>query len=168
MRGVSTSVCLLVGCGLLASCADASTRVTLPTPDAEMFQLEVYPVLLRDCGFPACHGKPARFFRVFGPGRTRLQPEQTQLFAPATGEEIEEAYYRASSMLTHEGDIEQAPLLRKPLEAGHAGSDEWGNNVYRSARDPGYATLSAWARTVQSAEDAEDDGDEDEDEDSER
>src|ERR1700755_2646142 len=35
------------------------------------FTNDVIPVLLRDCGFQACHGSPERFFRVWGPGRTR-------------------------------------------------------------------------------------------------
>ncbi len=107
-------------------------------------------MLLRDCGFPACHGNPSRFFRVFGPGRTRYEPD-TALFAPATAEELELTYYRARSMLTHEGSIEQATLLRKPLYAGHKGVDAWGVNVYQSRRDPGYATLAAWAETAQAS-----------------
>jgi hypothetical protein len=120
----------------------------LPTPDTQSFELNVYPVLLRDCGFPTCHGNPERFFRVFGPGRTRILPrEQLPLFAPATAAELTATYDRARSMLVTEDGIDNSMLLQKPLEAHHGGTDEWGNNVYLSAADPSYQILRAWAHS---------------------
>ena len=117
-----------------------------------MFEEKVYPVLLRDCGFPECHGNPHRFFRVFGPGRQRYRPGETPLFAPATSEEIKASYYRARSMLANEEGIDHAPLLRKPFKAKHQGVDEWGANVYRSETDPGFVVLSSWARSAERAQ----------------
>jgi hypothetical protein len=58
----------VLGCGGEASTAQP------PEVDRAMFEAEVYPILLRDCAFPTCHGNPARFFRVHGPGRSRLDP----------------------------------------------------------------------------------------------
>ncbi|MFM2420695.1 MAG: hypothetical protein RL385_5418 [Pseudomonadota bacterium] len=128
------------------ACGDTTILQRVPAPDAQTFELEVYPVLLRDCGFPACHGDPDRFFRVFGPGRTRYRAS-TALFDEPTSEEIELAYHRARSMLANENGVEHSDLLRKPItENGHKGIDQWGNNVYRSASDPSYVTLLTWAK----------------------
>jgi hypothetical protein len=131
----------------ITACADATAELSLPSPSKRQFEEQVYPLLLRDCGFPACHGDTRRFFRVFGPGRTRYRLE-TKPFDPATAEEIEASYYRARSMLANEDGIEHTPLLRKPLHAEHGGVDEWGNNVYRTETDSGYVALFSWARSV--------------------
>jgi hypothetical protein len=131
------------------ACADPATQLQLPTPDPTMFEKQVYPLLLRDCGFPACHGDHRRFFRVFGPGRSRFpRIPETGLFDPATPEEIELTYYRARSMLANEEGVENSLLLRKSLHADHGGVDEWGRNVYSNETDPGYMILSSWARTL--------------------
>jgi hypothetical protein len=132
------------------ACGDTTIKLSVPAPDAQQFELTVYPVLLRDCGFPACHGDAGRFFRVFGPGRTRFRPE-TRLFDDPTSEEIELAYERARSMLSNESGLLHSALLRKPYQGGHKGIDEWGNNVYRDASDPGYAALLDWARSATDA-----------------
>jgi hypothetical protein len=144
-------LCLLaVSVSAFTACADPTTELHLPSPDPAVFEEKVYPVLLRDCGFPACHGDNRRFFRVFGPGRTRYRAE-TKPFVAATGEELQDAYDRARSMLTNDEGVEHALLLRKPLAAEHAGVDEWGQNVYRSETDPGYAIIAKWARAVRTS-----------------
>jgi hypothetical protein len=137
------ALCLL----LVGACADSTTELHVPTPDVLTFAANVYPVLLRDCGFPECHGNPERFFHIYGPGRTRTKPKEELLFsAPPLGEELTATYRRAQSMLAYEGtDVGSALLLNKPLHGAHEGHDEWGNNVYQSANDPGYQTLLAWA-----------------------
>jgi hypothetical protein len=135
---------------LVAACetpASGTTRV--PAPDVATFELDVYPVLLRDCGFPECHGSPDRFFRVYGPGRSRLNKE-TLTFAPATPDELEQSYDRARSMLAHQTSVTESWLLRKPLAvaaggAEHGGEDRWGRNVYETTDTPGYQPLYRWA-----------------------
>ena len=142
----------MVSCLLLGACADPDVEVTIPTPDVQSFEVNVYPILLRDCGFPACHGDTRRFFRVFGPGRTRYRPRDvTPLLAPATAEELTASYHRARSMLATDGKVEDSALLQKPLLAGHEGHDEWGQNVYWSAADPSYQTLLRWAHSTRAA-----------------
>jgi hypothetical protein len=114
------------------------------------FQREVYPVLLRDCGFPECHGAPERFFRVWGPGRSRL-PRETQFpeaLDQPTGDEVAGTYSLAQSMIDR-ADPASSLLLRKPLAveaggAGHLGVDKYGRNVYRTAQDTGYLVLARW------------------------
>lgn len=147
---------LALSMGLLATaCATDVQQLSVPAPDARMFEMTVYPVLLRDCGFPACHGDRQRFFQVFGPGRTRFREGDggTDNFEPATKEELEQTYDRARSMLAFEKSPFEALLLRKPLSvqaggAGHKGTDNWGNDVYRTTQASGFAALRAWALSV--------------------
>jgi hypothetical protein len=134
-----------------ASCAEEAPGLELSAPDAQLFEQEVYPVLLRDCGFHACHGSRERFFQVFGPGRGRLLPE-TMPLDPADPAEIAHSYERARSMLDTRAP-ESSLLLRKPLATsaggtGHQGTDQLGRNVYDTRTEPGYLTLSRWATSA--------------------
>jgi hypothetical protein len=143
--------------GLLA-CGYSEQRLRIPSADAASFELEVYPILLADCGFAACHGTEERMFRVHGPGRTRLAPE-TEPYDPATPEELALTYGRARSMLISPDGVRRAPLLRKPLAvsaggSGHKGDDPWGNSIFPSKRDERYETLFFWALSSQMPEDA--------------
>lgn len=139
----------ILGSVTLSACADPDVQVQLPSPDPLSFEVEVYPILLRDCGFPACHGDTRRFFRVFGPGRTRYRPREiTPLLSPPTAEELTASYNRARSMLADNGPVEESMLLQKPLRAGHKGDDEWGQNVYWTEADPSYQTLLRWAKSM--------------------
>jgi hypothetical protein len=135
----------------LACCTYESADLTVPNPDEQLFEAEVYPILLRDCAFYACHGNTDRFLRVFGPGRTRIS-DKTENYDPATPEEIHHSYERARSMLQGVSDVADSLLLRKPLDSaaggsgkGHEGTDVWGHNVYKSANDDSYEKLVEWA-----------------------
>jgi hypothetical protein len=119
----------------------------VPAANRAVFEEQVLPLLLRDCGFHACHGSSARFLQVFGPGHGRIAPE-TRPLDPLTLDEIEHSFTRTLSMLdpVH---LEMSPLLRKPLAipaggAGHEGTDELGRNVYQSKADPSFQLLQAW------------------------
>lgn len=121
----------------------------LPSPDGARFVTDVYPLLLRDCGFVGCHGVPERFFRVVGPGRARLNP-MSKPDDPATYAEVLQTYQRALSMLASSKNVEDSLLLRKPLELGaggqgHKGVDDLGRNVFPSSSDPGFVLLRSWA-----------------------
>lgn len=139
---------------ILSACASGGGEWSgpPPTPDGELFVNQVYPLLLRDCAFSTCHGMNERFFQVFGPGRARLDPMATKPDDPATLPEVLHSYDRARSMLATATPIDQALLLRKPLEIGaggqgHKGVDDYGRNVYATQADPGYALLARWAHT---------------------
>ena len=115
-------------------------------PDRAQFEAEVYPVLLRDCAFQACHGSTERFFQVLGPGRLRLMPLNDQ--PEPMPEEVQHSYERARSMIDVRAP-ERSLLLRKPLAVeaggtGHEGVDDFGRNVYSSKLDPGYAAIERW------------------------
>lgn len=129
---------------------DAPAGATLPAPSYEQFRTEAYPVILRDCGFSTCHGSADRFFHVYGPGRLRLDPEETLMLDPVTEDELEASYERVRAMLVHDSALEQSPLLSKPLEgAGHGGVDTFGRNVYASTSDINYIVLQSWASTTE-------------------
>lgn len=146
LRGSAWAVVLFA----VAGCApDAPGEVEVPAADPTRFAEAAYPVLLSNCGFPACHGDPRRPFAVLGPGRTRLD-SLLDPYAPATAEELAFSYTRARSMLISPDGPRRAPLLRKPLspEAGgaeHAGDDPWGKPIFASKRDPRYVALFYWA-----------------------
>jgi hypothetical protein len=144
--------CAIVAVLTLCACADQGQGWQFPQArNLPQFTDEVMPVLLRDCGFHTCHGSSERFFRVWGPGRLRLDP-MTRAFDALTGRELEANYNMAVSML-NPGDPKLSLLLRKPLarEAGgsaHGGRDPLGRNVYRVPTDPGYAALQRWAESI--------------------
>lgn len=150
---MSARAWLLLGTLLLAGsgCADEPDKPVAARRVFSSFK-DVYPVLLRDCGFPACHGAPERFFRVYGPGRTRLMNDDGTLpepFDTATADEQELTFQLALSMI-NEHAVGESLLLRKPLaiEAGgygHLGVDAYGRDVYRTTQDAGYVLLARWA-----------------------
>lgn len=68
---------------LAASSSCSSAELSANPPERSLARFEndgVYTVLLRDCGYPACHGSNRRLFQVFGPGRSRLT--EWQVFEP--------------------------------------------------------------------------------------
>jgi hypothetical protein len=145
---VAMLVSSLVGCG-----GDAPELVVAQV-DFPAFQSQVYPVLLRDCSFIACHGSSKRFFQVYGPGRARLDP-MTNPLDEVTMDELIQTYNRALSMIDVQ-DPAASLLLRKPLAlsaggTGHEGVDAWMRNVYASKQELGYVALEAWVLTATAA-----------------
>jgi hypothetical protein len=136
---------------LAVSCASVADEGALVAPDRAAFDTEVWPILVRDCGFTECHGGEPRFFRVVGPGHVRLDPA-TRLTDPVTAAELQLSYDRARSMLDAD-DPNNSLLLRKPLEvaaggSGHEGTDSFGRNVYRSVDAPDFQSLVRWVMGV--------------------
>lgn len=119
----------------------------LPGPSYSEFRDQVYPLLMRDCGFVQCHGDDDRFFALYGPGRARLDAA-TDIFDPVTKDELSFAYQSARGMLTNDGDVSTSPLLSKPLEGrAHGGLDDFGRNIWHED-DPAWQTVSRWAAGV--------------------
>lgn len=152
---------------LAAGCAQDVVEITgMPLQD-QAFQDTVYPIILRDCGFPECHGSDQRFYQIFGPGRVRIPPvpgdpdyvepapnevPSNDVLYPARAKELRVTYERTLSMLTRTSTQQDFLLLRKPLEvaaggAGHLGTDRLGRNVYLSQQDPSWQALKAWAES---------------------
>src|SRR5690242_12284627 len=123
---------------LTAACAEQPQKASFAKRSFPQFQDEVYPVLLRDCGFPACHGAAGRFFRVWGPGRVRLPGATStpEAFDLPTIAELSATQALALSMIDARSPA-RSPLLRKPLAveaggAGHFGVDRYGRDIYRT------------------------------------
>ena len=144
---------LLIAACLVAGCQDGSVEaVVVPVPDRAVFESTIYPLLLRDCAFSACHGAEHRFLQVFGPGRTRLEVVGSD--AERVAQERQRSYERTRSMLVSPDptSILAAPLLTKPLEvaaggAAHKGVDNFGRNLFQSRADPRFLTLLGWAQS---------------------
>lgn len=135
---------------LIGGCTDVSGERTVEAHNYDKFQSEVYPVLLRDCGFPACHGANDRAFRVYGPGRVRLPASDGErgAFDKVAGAEMRRTFQLASAHRNAENP-DLSALIRKPLssEAGgasHQGADKYGRDVYRTAQDEGYLRIARW------------------------
>lgn len=139
----------LVALAFATGCAIEPTTLEVPSASAQVFQERVYPVLLADCAFTACHGNKDRFFSVFGPGRARLDPT-TDIFAPATPGELAHSFTRAESMLVGPRGPKSSLLVRKPVPldqggAGHKGDDLYGGSVYATVDDPHFVVIYNWA-----------------------
>jgi len=148
MRTLAHGALVLATLVLLA-CAEEKGPLAVPVPDRVIFDTQIYPLLLRDCGFHACHGSHERFFQVFGPGHGRLDP-LTRPPEPPTPHELLHSFQRARAMLELE-DPASSLLLVKPLSiaaggVGHEGVDEYGREVYDSKQDPSFDLLQRWAR----------------------
>jgi hypothetical protein len=146
---------------LICACSSADSKPTAVKRDFKLFQREVYPVLLRDCGFPACHGAKERFFRVWGPGRSRLPTDKglPEAFDLPTGDELSASYGLALSMIDG-GQPSRSLLLRKPLAvaaggAGHLGVDAYGRDIYRTAEDSGFLAIARWVYAEPSTQPAQ-------------
>jgi hypothetical protein len=133
-----------LGLGLLACEAQPNELIG---PSYTEFREQVYPLLLRDCGFVQCHGDEDRFFALYGPGRARLDAE-TDTFDPATEDELWFAYQSACGMLTSDRGVFASPLLSKPLEGrGHGGLDDFGRNIWQPD-DVAWQAVAHWASGV--------------------
>jgi hypothetical protein len=152
---------IAMSCALLAAaCAEAPPEAPLARREFQTFQREVYPVLLRDCGFPACHGAPERFFRVWGPGRVRLPGElkTPEAFDLPSANELSASRALALSMIDEREPL-RSPLLRKPLAvqaggSGHLGADKYGRDVYRTPEDEGLLVITKWVVSAPPAQTA--------------
>jgi hypothetical protein len=158
-RALSSVLIVLLWTLAAASCGDPETAAYEPA-DREFREFQsIYPVLVRDCGFHACHGGEDRPFRIYGPGRVRLDDEE-RAFDRVTGDEISLSFSLTLSMVDA-GDPAESLLLRKPLAVeaggvGHHGVDRYGRDVYRTANDEGYLRLARFVFAVtQSEEDDE-------------
>lgn len=139
MKGFRASA---LSIGLIIACDAPPTE--LPGPSYTEFRDEVYPLLLRDCGFVQCHGDDDRFFVVHGPGRARLDAEM-DAFDPATDDELWFAYQSSRGMLTSDRGVFASPLLYKPLEGrAHGGLDLFGRNIWHTD-DQAWQTVAEWA-----------------------
>lgn len=151
LTSCAIGLCLVAATGCAPKEPWALTTAASPSP---LFVDKVYPVLLRDCAFFACHGSEERLFQVWGPKRRRLfegdlsgDEERSRIAM-----ELKQTYMLAISFVDI-NDPARSLLLRKGLDpqaggTGHLGLDKFGRNVYRSGESPGYLALSEWVYSL--------------------
>lgn len=136
--------------GALAGCAQEGLEAPAAAAplDEAFFRCRVEPVLVRDCGFLACHGSARRPLRVYAPNALRLDVARDRRGQPLTARET--AANQAAALAFSGVDGRTPLLLLKPLAeaAGgyyHRGATLYdGGDVFGSPEDYGYATLAAW------------------------
>ncbi|MDD9939214.1 MAG: hypothetical protein OXT09_36845 [Myxococcales bacterium] len=155
---VTVAALTVLGLPPLAGCEDSEQAGYLEAEREFRDFQKIYPILARDCGFHTCHGAEERFFRIYAPGRDRLESE-TRAFDAVTGAEASASYVSARSMV--DGDNpEDSLLLRKPLSvaaggAEHEGVDGFGRDVYRTVNDEGYVAIASWVFALPQPEEDE-------------
>ncbi|HVK86078.1 MAG TPA: hypothetical protein VM513_18280 [Kofleriaceae bacterium] len=144
------AVRLLAASVLFAGCtADLDAPRTPAELDRVYFDCKVQPVLAMYCGQLACHGDPARYFRVYSRNRLRDGGDETQRNVFMRDTERAHNYEAARAFVDLERP-EASLLLRKPLEqaaggAFHRGATLYGGgNVFRDTADPDYQTIARW------------------------
>lgn len=136
--------------GVLFGCAQGNPTVEPLPLDEATFRCRVEPVLARRCAFPACHGDPARPFRVYAPNRLRFGLPADALGTPLAPEEHEANLRAALGIASPTAGYDEPLLVVKPLSerlggAYHGGAEQFdGSDVFEAADDPDLATLRAW------------------------
>lgn len=139
-------------------CAVDNPAAARPALDEAMFACRVEPVLVERCGFPSCHGAPGRTFRVYGPGRTRLDPAATEPRAPLTDDEHRANLRSALGFAGPAAGYDEPLLVEKGLAerlggAFHGATRMFGGrSPFQDEDDPGLAALRVWLEGA--AEDA--------------
>ncbi len=143
MVRVATWLVLLVLTSCTQSDIDASRE--LPMPDFEAFRCGVEPILVRTCGFTACHASPQRRYRIFAPQRLRLEGSD---LGRLSLEETTANYHATRGFI--QNSSEESLLLQKPLDSAvggyyHEGKEHFGGvDVFLSKSDVDYARIAAW------------------------
>ncbi|MBK9033262.1 MAG: hypothetical protein IPL61_18650 [Myxococcales bacterium] len=128
-------------------CSVPDDEVVVPDADPVVFKDAVYPILLRDCAFTACHGNPDRFLAVFGPGRAAARGHRPRRAGHRRG--AGRHLHRTRSMLMSPAGSSARRSCKPLAEADggvrHRGTDPWGNAIFPSKDDPRFVVLAQWA-----------------------
>jgi hypothetical protein len=142
-RPLLCATIFLAGCSFDSSSPGA---IQLASLDFNDFACKVQPVTASRCSMLACHGQEGHAFRVYSPGKLRLQPATT-LAGRDAPLRLPEAQANMASMvglLQADRPVEESPLLRKPLAQVAGGGEHVGGIVFRTADDPNYRAIHAW------------------------
>ena len=129
--------------------------------DYNQFVCFVQPVLIRRCSFLACHGNPQHAFRVYSPGKLRLNDDGTRngRDSTLTNDESDRNFQSASGLVLTATPEERAMpnvqkilLLGKPLARRAGGAEHHGIGVFpvfparSTAEDFEFGALVDWVR----------------------
>ena len=141
---IALAIAVLAGCQ-----SNLDATLTPAELDRPYFDCRVQPVLTKYCSQQACHGDPARYYRIYARNRTRDGGDEAQRNAFMRPEERSHNYDAARAFVDLEHP-ERSLLLTKPLEqtAGgsfHRGATLYsGANVFATVDDPDYAIIAQW------------------------
>ena len=141
---------LVAWAAVLAGCALGNPALEDEPLDDAAFRCRVESILARRCAFPACHGDPARPFRVYAPNRLRYGLPADALPSPLTPEEHDANLRAATSFAGPSAGYAEPLLVAKPLSerlggAYHGGAEQFGaGDVFEAPDDPDLAALRVW------------------------
>lgn len=123
---------------LAASCAPTNGEVSLPMPDAMVYETELHPYLEATCATLDCHGDRGRPLRLYSDTGLRLRTDLRD--TPMTPEEMAaNAFALVAVDPTHAA--EQHLVVLKPLNRSEGGMSHEGDNLHMTLADPGYRCL---------------------------
>ena len=143
---------IVVFAAIAGGCSQPNAAITTGELDEAFYRCRVEPVVVARCAFFACHGDPARPYRLYAPNRMRLDVTEDQRALYLTGAETRANYENAIGFsVPHEGYGYDEPLLvEKPLDeaiggAYHEGAEIYGGgDVFTDPSDPELDVLRAW------------------------
>ena len=143
---------LFVFVAAAAGCTQPNGTVATGELDEAFYRCRVEPVVAARCAFFACHGDPARPYRIYAPNRMRLDVTEDQRALYITAAETRANYDNALGFSVHvEAYGYDEPLLvEKPLDetiggAYHEGAEIYGQgDVFTDPSDPELDVLRAW------------------------
>jgi hypothetical protein len=135
-----------------AGCAQPNAAVTPGELDEAFYRCRVESVVVARCAFFACHGDPARPYRIYAPNRMRLDVTEDQRALYLTEAETRANYENAVgfSVSTQGYGYDEPLLVEKPLDeaiggAYHEGAEIYGaGDVFTDPSDPELDLLRAW------------------------
>jgi hypothetical protein len=152
MRAALAPACLLLA--LVATSAGCQSGLTDEAPlsgtlDKAYFDCKVQPVLTKSCSALACHGDPARYYRVYARNRLRLGLPESKRPSFLTAEERAFNYDMARAYVVP-GAPGESFLLQKALAQEKGGYYHGGEalfkrgNVFWDKTEKDYQALEAW------------------------
>jgi hypothetical protein len=144
---------VLVAAALLAAAsAGCNTVDNEPAPDQidaldeAAFRCTVEPILIRDCGYLACHGQAGAPLRLYSIGKLRLGPSTTlgERTAPLTAAERHLNFLSAQAFAWAGTAADDNWLVEKPMPSADGGYAHLGGAIWDGPDDARVRAITAW------------------------
>jgi hypothetical protein len=144
-----SSVLLALLVGALGACspvANAPAPGLVAALDEPAFRCKVEPILIRDCGYMACHGQAGSPLRLYSIGKLRLGDSSTLAArtAPLTDAERHLNFLSAQAFAVAGLAPEDNWLVRKPLPAADGGFAHLGGAIWGGLDDARVKLIRDW------------------------
>ncbi len=142
------TITFCVGCAVDPNAPGAVAQDLFSNLDFNDFACKVQRPLARRCSMLACHGVDGHAFRVYSPGKLRLDPNAMQTLqdrdGPITGAEIHANFSSARGLVWGAASVDDVPLVHKTIPAAFGGGEHVGGVVFRSPVDPDLTAIRNW------------------------